>query len=285
MLLADSSLHDAALVGYDKELDLAVIKIEGDNFVAAEFGDSDELAEGDPVYAIGNPMGTLSGTVTAGIVSALSRQIMVENVSMELLQFDAAVSPGNSGGGLFDIDGNLIAIVNAKSSGDGVEGISFAIPAKRALEITEQFIKQGYISGRPSLGVSTECITSTNYESYKDHDLWNYATLGNRVYPGLYITTAAGELKYGDRIVQIGNVEITSESDLAAALSHYAIGDTATVYVARKTETTSTFGGSGYTYKTLEIHVTLVEGKGQNVVIPDTPSTNPDTSGGGETII
>ena len=278
--LVNGDTHDAKIIGADVVTDIAVLKIDAKGLLAANPNQND-LIVGQSVIAIGNPMGTLSGTVTAGIVSALSRQIMVENVSMELLQFDAAVSPGNSGGGLFDIDGNLIAVVNAKSSGDGVEGISFAIPVKRAIEITEQFIEQGYISGRPSLGVSTECITSTNYESYKNHALWDYATLGSRVYPGLYVTEAVGDLQYGDRIVQIANVEITSESDLAAALSNYEIGDTVTVYVARKTESSSMFGGSSYTYKTYEIRVTLVEGTGQDVVIPDTP----DTSGSGEIIL
>lgn len=266
--LVNGDTHDATIIGADIVTDIAVLKIEATGLLAAT-PDMTDLIVGQPVIAIGNPMGTLSGTVTSGIVSALSRNITVENVSMELLQFDAAVSPGNSGGGLFDINGNLIAIVNAKSSGEGVEGISFAIPVQRALDITNQFIEKGYISGRPSLGVSTECINSTNYESYKNHALWEYATIGSRVYPGLYVTEAMGELQYGDRIAMIGKIEITSESDLTAALSHYEIGDTITLYVARKVESASHFGGVSYTYKTIEMKTTLVEGKATTNQSPD----------------
>ncbi len=259
--LVNGDTYDAEIIGADIVTDIAVLKIDAAGLHAATPETSD-LIVGQSVIAIGNPMGTLSGTVTSGIVSSLSRTIQVDGVAMELLQFDAAVSPGNSGGGLFDINGNLVAVVNAKSSGEGVEGISFAIPVQRAYDITRQFIEKGYIEGRPCLGVTTECISSTNYESYKDHDLWEYATIGSRVYPGLYVTEAKGELQYGDRIAKIADLEIATESDLTAALSHYEIGDTITLYVARKVQSTSPFGGSSYTYKTLEMQTTLVEGKG-----------------------
>lgn len=264
--LINGDEYDATIIGADAITDTAVLKIEATGLCAAT-PDASELLVGQPVIAIGNPMGTLSGTVTSGIVSSLSRWIAVEGVAMELLQFDAAVSPGNSGGGLFDLDGNLIAIVNAKSSGEGVEGISFAIPVARALDITEQFIEKGYISGRPGLGVKTDCITSTNYESFMESELWEYATLSGRVYPGLYITDTNGvqyentenAFQFGDRIAKIGNKEIADESDLAAALSSYRIGDSVTVRVARKIATNSSFGGSNYTFKAFDITVVLTE--------------------------
>ena len=259
--LVNGDTYDAEIIGADIVTDIAVLKIHATGLLAAT-PDPSDLIVGQSVIAIGNPMGTRSGTVTSGIVSSLSRTIQVDDVAMELLQFDAAVSPGNSGGGLFDIDGNLVAVVNAKSSGEGVEGISFAIPVQRAYDITKQFIEKGYISGRPSLGVSAECISSTNYESYKEHALWEYATIGSRVYPGVYATSSIGGLQFGDRIAKIGNKEITSLSDITAALSHYKIGDTITLYVSRKVESSSPFGGSSYTYKTLEMKTTLVEGKG-----------------------
>lgn len=267
--LVNGDTHDATVIGADAITDIAVLKIEADGLCAAT-SNVDELQVGQPVIAIGNPMGTLSGTVTSGIVSALSRIISVENISMELLQFDAAVSPGNSGGGLFDINGNLIAIVNAKSSGDGIEGISFAIPVARALDITKQFIEKGYISGRPSLGVKAESITSTNYESFRDSELWSYATIGTRIYPGVYVTESQSvtyadneaAFQFGDRITQVGNTEIAEASDLKAALSAYKIGDTVTVRVARLTESGSMFG-SGYTYKTVTVTVILQENTSQ----------------------
>ena len=282
--LVNGDTYDATVIGADSITDIAVLKIDATGLLAAN-PSQNPLSVGEPVIAIGNPLGTLSGTVTTGIVSALSRTIMVEGVAMELLQFDAAVSPGNSGGGLFDINGNLIAVVNAKSSGEGIEGISFAIPVSRALDITKQFIEQGYISGRPGLGTENECITSTNYESYQDSALWEYATIGNRVYPGLYITNTANvdyadsdeTFHFGDRIIQIENTEITSESDLAAALSTHEIGDIITVRVYRKTQTTSSFGGSGYTYTAVDITIRLVEHQ-------PTASTQTPPFGGGTNI-
>ena len=272
--LVNGDTYDAKVIGADAITDIAVLKIEATGLCAA-IPNTEALQVGQPVIAIGNPMGTLSGTVTSGIVSALSRTISVEGIPMELLQFDAAVSPGNSGGGLFDINGNLIAIVNAKSSGNGVEGISFAIPVTRALEITKQFIQQGYISGRPTLKVGTESITSTNYESFRDSALWQYATIGTRVYPGVYVTEVDNVIyesddsvfAFGDRITQIGNTEIEDQSYLTAALSAYKIGDTVTVQVARLTEASSIFG-SGYTYKYITITVVLQEDTNTSSDIP-----------------
>jgi len=261
--LVNGDTYDAKVIGADPITDTAVLKIDASGLSAA-IPSNEALLVGQPVIAIGNPMGTLSGTVTSGIVSALSRWISVEGIAMELLQFDAAVSPGNSGGGLFDLDGNLIAIVNAKSSGDGVEGISFAIPVARALDITRQFIEKGYVSGRPDLGIEITGITATNYESFRDTELWEYAVAGNRIYPGLYVTNANGAeyaadgatLAFGDRVVKIGDSEISDESDLAAALSRYEIGDAVTVTVARLSSSGSYFGSS---YKSYEVQLKLVE--------------------------
>ncbi|MBE6639659.1 MAG: trypsin-like serine protease [Ruminococcaceae bacterium] len=263
--LINGDTYDATIIGADIVTDIAVLKIEASGLEAANPA-QEELLVGQPVIAIGNPMGSLSGTVTSGIVSALSRTISVEGIAMELLQFDAAVSPGNSGGGLFDINGNLVAVVNAKSSGDGVEGISFAIPAARALEITEQFIKQGYISDRPGTGIETKCIDANNYESFRDSELWNYAVIGSRVYTGLYITDTQNTVYadtqntflFGDRITQIGVTEITNESDITAALSRYQIGDSVTVKIARLTEVSTPYGNS-YTYRSYDINIVLIE--------------------------
>lgn len=279
--LVNGDTYDAEVIGADPMTDIAVVKIKATGLCAAS-SNLESLVVGQPVIAIGNPMGRLSGTVTSGIVSALSRWISVEGVAMQLLQFDAAASPGNSGGGLFDINGNLIAIVNSKSSGEGIEGISYAIPVQRALDITEQFIEKGYISGRPGLGVSTDCITATNYESFKDTELWNYAVSGSRIYPGVYITGTANvvyaessnTLSYGDRITKIGSVEITDESDLIAALSTFSIGDTVTVTIARLTTGSSYFGSSS-TYKSYEITLKLVEYHPDH----DIDSTEEDTNG------
>ncbi|NLX75631.1 MAG: trypsin-like serine protease, partial [Synergistaceae bacterium] len=117
--LNDGSEYPAQLLAYDEKTDLALLKIEADNLVSASLADSDEVQVGQQVFAIGNPLGQLGGTVTEGIISATSREITVDNQTMTLLQTSAAVNSGNSGGGLFDSKGNLVGIINAKSSGIG----------------------------------------------------------------------------------------------------------------------------------------------------------------------
>ena len=133
---------------------IAVISItpeNGDVLTSAIIGSSESLKLGQTVIAIGNPLGKLGGTVSDGIISCLARDIAIEGSgTMTLLQTNAAVSPGNSGGGLFDLYGRLIGVVNAKSTGQGVEGISFAIPIDTAWDVAGQLINQGFVSGRPS---------------------------------------------------------------------------------------------------------------------------------------
>jgi serine protease Do len=121
--------HEAAVVGRDAKNDLAVVKIAATGLKAATYGDSGKLVVGELAVAIGNPLGQLGGSVTEGIISALGRRIDIDGLSMTLLQTSAAINPGNSGGGLFNQYGELIGVVNAKSSGYDVEGIGFAIPS------------------------------------------------------------------------------------------------------------------------------------------------------------
>lgn len=135
-LASNEKEYTATLVGTSSDLDIAVLKIDAKNLAVATYGNSDDLQVGDMSVVIGNPLGALGGTVTTGIVSALDRQISINGQSMSLLQTDASVNPGNSGGGMFDQYGHLIGIVVAKSSGSDVEGLGFAIPiAKAAPEI------------------------------------------------------------------------------------------------------------------------------------------------------
>ena len=130
VVLNDDTEHAATLIGTDTRYDLAVIKIDATGLSPATLGDSDMLTVGDDVIAIGNPLGELRGTATSGMISALGREVTVENTNMTLLQTDAAISPGNSGGGLFNSSGSLIGIVNAKASSENSEGLGFAIPVK-----------------------------------------------------------------------------------------------------------------------------------------------------------
>lgn len=146
--LEDGTEYTAEVVGSDTADDIAVIKIDATDLTAAEIGDSDSAEVGETVYADGNPNGTLSGTITSGILSALNREITVEvsdgeTSTLTVLQTSAAVSPGNSGGGLFNAKGQLIGIVNAKSSSEDSEGLGFAIPINTAMEIADEIINNG----------------------------------------------------------------------------------------------------------------------------------------------
>lgn len=139
--MRDGSELEASVIGYDSNNDIAVIKITADNLTAATFGDSDALKVGQTAIVIGNPLGTLGGTVTDGIISALDRDIEIEGVTMRLLQTNASINSGNSGGGMFDLDGRLVGIVNAKTTGNNVEGLGFAIPANTALEVITKILE------------------------------------------------------------------------------------------------------------------------------------------------
>ena len=128
----DGKSYAANLVGTDPDTDLAVLKIEASGLTPAVLGSSDDLVVGETAVAIGNPLGELGGTVTSGIISALSREVTIDNQTMTLLQTNAAINPGNSGGGLFNSNGELVGVVNAKYAKEGVEGLGFAIPINTA---------------------------------------------------------------------------------------------------------------------------------------------------------
>ena len=159
--LQNGETYDASIVGSDATSDIAVLKIEATGLTPAVIGDSDALAVGETVVAVGNPLGTLSNTVTDGIISALNREVTVEDNDMTLLQTNASISPGNSGGGLFNANGELIGIVNAKSSYSEAEGIGFAIPIDQAMEIAQQLIENGAVI-RPALGVKILDVMDAN---------------------------------------------------------------------------------------------------------------------------
>lgn len=144
--LADGSVYQAGLVATDPQTDLAVIKITAENLVTATFADSDAVRTGDLALAIGNPLGNLGGTVTAGIISAKDREIMIDGQVRKLMQTSAAVNRGNSGGGLFDSQGNLIGIVNAKSAGVDIEGIGFAIPTNLVKQTVDALLQNSGIT-------------------------------------------------------------------------------------------------------------------------------------------
>ena len=227
----DGTEFDAKIIGTDSQTDLAIIKIDAQKLQAATLGDSDTLQVGDPAIAIGNPLGELGGTVTTGIISATDRQITIDNETMTLLQTDAAINPGNSGGGLFNSDGNLIGIVNAKESSTGIEGLGFAIPITPAKDVITELMQNGSVTSRPALNVSLYDYTSNNQaqnSKYKD---------------GCYIVQivrngAADKagLKQNDRIISFDGQDIHSTSDVKAILKKHKIGDTLKIVVERNSK-------------------------------------------------
>lgn len=228
----DGTAYEATLVGTDSQTDLAVLKIDTTDLTPVVLGTSGSLQVGDTAIAIGNPLGELGGTVTSGIISALDREITIDNQKMHLLQTSAAINPGNSGGGLFNSQGELIGIVNAKSSGTGVEGLGFAIPVDRAKEIITNLIENGYVTGRAALGVTLTEGQSTN----------PFATSGSaQVYIAKVESGKAADqagLKAGDQVLKADGVDITSVSDLKTAISEHKAGEKITLTILRDSETT-----------------------------------------------
>ena len=250
VILNDDTEHEATLVGSDTRSDLAVLKIDATGLSPATLGDSDMLTVGEDVIAIGNPLGELRGTATSGIISALSREVTVENTQMKLIQTDAAISPGNSGGGLFNASGSLVGIVNAKASSSDSEGLGFAIPVSSVKTIISNLIDHGYVLGRAYLGVYTQDVTlsSDSNNSYGGF-FGNFFSGGTScVQIAQIVSGSAAEnagLKTGDLILKVDDTEITSNSALASIISGYNAGDTATLTIQRdgKEQTISvTFG-------------------------------------------
>ncbi|HAL74164.1 MAG TPA: hypothetical protein DCM45_03605 [Clostridiales bacterium] len=169
VVMDNGDVYDAELKGADPRNDLAVIKIEATSLPTVYLGNSSDLQVGELAVAIGNPLGELSGTVTAGIISALDRAITLDNQTINLLQTDAAINPGNSGGPLFNSFGEVIGINTAKTSETGVEGLGFAIPIDHAKPIIEDLINYGYVKGRTLIGISTRDINSQMAEAYNLH--------------------------------------------------------------------------------------------------------------------
>ena len=220
--------YDATVVGQDSTSDIAVLKIDAAGLTPAVIGDSDALAVGEVAVAVGNPLGTLSNTVTDGIVSALNRQVTVQNNDMTLIQTDASISPGNSGGGLFNANGELIGIVNAKSSYSEAEGIGFAIPINTAMEIGRQLIENGSVV-RPALGVKIVDVTDAQTAQQL-----GVSTMGVYV---VEVTKGSGAdaagVQAGDRVLAVDDTAVSDSSALKNYLKDKGIGDTVNLQVER----------------------------------------------------
>ncbi len=220
----DDRVLSATLVGADAVSDLAVLYVPAEDLIPAQFGDSSNLRVGDAVAAIGDPLGeALRGTMTNGIVSAINREVNVGNRIMTLVQTNAALNSGNSGGPLLNCYGQVIGINTMKISAfvdsSGVEGLGFAIPSTTVKEIVDQLISQGYVSGRPSLGFSGEAV-SLAYQRYY------------RLPAGIYITDVFSDtsaervgIQPGDILLQLGDTRITDTDSLNSVLYSLEAGD------------------------------------------------------------
>ena len=226
--------YTATLVGEDTTSDIAVIKIDADGLTPATVGNSDSLKVGQSVMAVGNPLGELGGTVTGGMISALNRSVTIQGSSsvntMSLIQMDASVSPGNSGGGLFNMNGELVGTVNTKSSSSDAEGLGFAIPINDAIKVAQELLENGYVTGRPYLGITYLAVT----------DAQTASQLGVNAY-GVYVVEVVkggpaekAGLQAGDRIVSVDGTEIASKDDLGTLMQKHAAGDTLSITIARE---------------------------------------------------
>ena len=246
--LSDGRELAGKLVGADTVSDLAVLRVDAGNLTPAQFGDSDKLRVGDTVVAIGDPLGVkFRGTYTDGIVSGIGRDMDVKGRTMTLIQTNAALNSGNSGGPLINCYGQVIGIntmkIGAFTDSAGVEGLGFAIPSATVKDVVEQLISQGYVSGRPTLGLEGETLSSFEQYYY-------------RLPAGLYITAvdsasdaAAKGVEEGDILISIDGDSITTMDALNAAVYHREVGDTVEAVVYR--------GGKQY-----RVRLTLTEDKG-----------------------
>ena len=246
VLTNDNQEYEAALVGSDEMSDLAVLKIDARGLQAAEFGDSSKLRVGDSVVAIGDPLGVqLRGTMTNGIISAINRDLTVGDRTMTLIQTNAALNNGNSGGPLINCYGQVIGINTVKMSSyytatASVEGLGFAIPISVAKPIIDELIENGYVAGRPAIGISGDSLPSY-YRTYY------------RLPDGVYVTSVnegsdakAKGIREGDIVTAINGEKICSIDELNTVKNQYAAGDEVTLTIYR----------SGAYY---EVTVTLVD--------------------------
>ena len=233
VLTSDNQEYAASVVGSDETSDLAVLKVEAEGLQAAEFGDSSVLQVGDSVAAIGDPLGTaLRGTMTDGIISAINRDLTVNDRTMSLIQTNAALNNGNSGGPLINCYGQVIGINTMKMSNfyslsTTVEGIGFAIPIDTAKPIIDELIEKGYVSGRPAIGIDGETLPAT-YRIYY------------RLPQGIYVTrvyrnsdAAAKGVSEGDIITAINQTNVTSMEQLNRVKNQFTAGQTITLTIYR----------------------------------------------------
>jgi 2-alkenal reductase len=237
VIFADGSTHDAKLIGSDQFSDLAVVRVSGTLPGSVSFGDSSKLEVGEPVLAIGSPLGAFTNTVTEGIVSALGRSFPQDSsqgpqLYNNLIQHDAAINPGNSGGPLFDLNGDVVGVntlgIPTDQNGQPVQGLFFAIPSNTVKQITGELIANGKVS-YPFMGVTTQTVTADAA-----------AQAGLPVDHGEYVVSVSSGspaetagIQQGDIILSINGQEINADHSFEEVLFQHKPGDTVTVVVQR----------------------------------------------------
>ena len=230
---AEETTYEATLIGSSESHDVAVLKIDAEGLNAAEFGDSDQLEIGELAVAIGNPMGNVHGSVTAGIISATEQELTIDDVTISAIQTDASINPGNSGGALFDSFGHVIGLVYAKSSSVSIEGMGYAIPVNDIKDLVTNMInnpesvKAQTLGSQIMLGITISQITEEMSEQYG--------------YPvGLYITEvssmSAAEragLQRGDIIIEFSDEKVVTADDLNTLKAGHTTGDVVSIKVDR----------------------------------------------------
>lgn len=226
--------YTAEVKGFDRNNDIAVLKIEAEGLNAAELGTSDSLFVGDTVYAVGNPLGELSYSMTSGMVSATDRLITTEEGTMTMFQIDAAVNEGNSGGPVYNTSGQVVGVVTAKSNEDGTEGLGFAIPIDDAVRIANDVI-----SGERSL----DAETGDAYLGITPADVDSMAAQYYGFPEGAYVRTVTegsaaekADIKVGDIITQLDGYDIGSSDELRQELLFHSAGETVDIVVWRSGE-------------------------------------------------
>lgn len=230
VLFKDKSSYEAKIVGFDEDNDVAVLKIDASDLTPATIGNSDDIAVGDSVFAIGNPLGELNFSMTSGRVSALDRSITTDHSSapINMFQFDAAINSGNSGGPVYNESGEVIGIATAKVGSYGVEGLGFAIPINDAADIANELITKGYVSGKAYMGVNIDNRYTSMYAQYYNMPegayVYNVESGGCAEKSGL----AAGDI-----ITEVGGEAIGGYSDLNAAVKNFKAGQSTDIVVYR----------------------------------------------------
>ena len=237
VLTYDGTTYAATVVGADASNDLAVLKIDASDCVPVTFGSSSDMSVGDTVYAVGNPMGELQFTMTSGMVSALDRDVTTEESggSINMFQMDAAINSGNSGGPVYNANGEVIGVATAKYSSSGtdatVEGLGFAIPSDDAKKISNDLMTNGYVTGKAKMGVSIDQNYSSTVAQYYDMPEGAYVK---------YVETGSAAEKAGiqpgDIITKCGDKAIEGYEDLTNAIKSYSAGDTVEITVYRSGE-------------------------------------------------